>query len=282
MHTDRSILVCQIIAVLNPSHIIEVIRRFCCTSYVVVRRHSTHVLVVNGHAVSSRKKGGRKNFVVDEITLNIMEDFDAKTLGAFKKEQLIEMVLTIQKEKNELKLQQKVTNSLDDRVTELERSHYLYKQYGRRESVEITGIPTDVDDNNLENEVIRIYNEAKVEVDSSPVTKKDISACHRIGKRGNTIVRFVNRKFASEGLYKGRNLKGTQLYNGAPVYINNSFCPEFKKYGYIIRNLKRQSLLEGYKIKNGVYQIKLGPLDKFEEISHINDFAKFGLDIGSY
>ena len=179
-------------------------------------------------------------------------------------------------------MQQKETHSLEDRVTELERSHYLYKQYGRRESVEITGIPTEVDDKNLEEEVIKIYNEANVDVDGSGLTKKDISACHRIGKRGNTIVRFVNRKFASGGLFKGKNLKGTQLYNGTPVYINNSFCPEFQKYGYIIRNLKRQSLREGYKIKHGIYQIKLGTSVKFEEISHIKDFAKFGLDVSGY
>ena len=212
--------------------------------------------------------------------------FDTEKLGEFKKEELIEMVIVLQQEKNMLKIERaetkKETKSIVDRVTELERSHFLYLQYSRRESVEITGIPADIDHKNLEKEVLKIYNEAKVEVHGNKITNMDISACHRIGKHGVTIVRFVNRKFAMEGLYKGKNLKGSKLYGNSPIYINNSFCQEFGKYGYIIRNLKKRKLIEAYKIRNGVFQIKKEPDDIFVEISHVTDFGKYGLNVDEF
>ena len=171
---------------------------------------------------------------------------------------------------------------LDDRVIALERSHYLYLQYGRRESIEITGIPEQVKQEDLEKEVEKIYNEIKVEVHGRQMNTSDISACHRVGKKGVTIVRFVNRKFATEGLFKGKNLKGTKLYGNIPIYINNSFCKEFKFYGYIIRKLKTRAQIDAYKIKNGVYQIKTLGNDNYVEVSHISDFNKYNLDIASF
>ena len=167
---------------------------------------------------------------------------------------------------------------MNERITVLERSQYLYEQYGRRESVELTGIPNSVQQKDLEDEVIDIFNEAKVTVDDSQLTKKDITACHRIGKRGVTIVRFVNRKFAYQILRNGKNLKDSNLYENR-VYVNNSFCREYSKYGYIIRTLKKERRITGYKVRHGVNQIQLEEKGEFQEISHISDFANHGLDV---
>ena len=164
-----------------------------------------------------------------------MDMFDEKKLAEFKKPQLIELVLELQKEKNLLIKQKENVSDIQTRLCELERSHFLYLQYGRRESVEITGIPKEVPQEDLEQEVIKIYKEAKVSVHGKELSNFDISACHRIGKRDVTIVRFTNRKFAMEGLYKGKNLKGTKLYGSSPIYINNSFCREEPSHGLVQR-----------------------------------------------
>ena len=207
--------------------------------------------------------------------------FDPTKLEQFKKNQLIELVLELQKEKEDLKKQQTYMEDVMTRVVQLERSHYLYEQYGRRESIEISGIPVNIEQDELENAVIEIYKEAKAEIHGRQLKRKDISACHRIGKNGVTIVRFVNRKAAYAGLYNAKNLKNSKLYN-SDIFINNSFCREFKKYGYIIRKLKKNNLIDGYKVKQGVHQIKrLGHAD-FVEISHITDFEKYGLDGKQY
>ena len=57
-----------------------------------------------------------------------------------------------------------------------------------------------------------------------------------IGKKGVTTCKFVNRKFANEGLYKTHPVYGQ-------TYINNSMCTEFSKYGYYIRKLKKDKLI---------------------------------------
>ena len=155
----------------------------------------------------------------------------------------------------------------------------MYEQYGRRECIEITGIPTDIAQEDLEEQVIKIYNEAKVEVHGRELNRFDISAYHRLGKKSVTIVKFVNRKCTYAGLSKGKNLKGSKLYGNSPIYINNSFCKEFNRFGFLIRKLKRSSHIAGYKVKNGVYQIKTVENGVFVEISHTSDFSKYNLDV---
>ena len=124
--------------------------------------------------------------------------FDKKTLNEFRKDHLVELVLELQKEKNALMIQGETIKTLDDRVVQMERSQFLYEQYGRRESAEITGIPVNIgkdktDSYDLEAAVIDVWNEAGAKVHGNELTHDQIAACHRIGKKGITIVRFVNR-----------------------------------------------------------------------------------------
>ena len=59
----------------------------------------------------------------------------------------------------------------------LEENSNSLGQFGRRSNLEITGIPDDVDDHDLEEKVIEVLDKTDVNVSS-----KDIEACHRIGK----------------------------------------------------------------------------------------------------
>ena len=126
--------------------------------------------------------------------------FDSKILGDLKKPQLVEIILELQKEKNSLKLQSNNIGEISDRSTDLERSHFLYLQYGRRSSIEISGIPPEVEQNDLEKHVIKIFREAKVEVQGKYLDHHDIEACYRIGKKsGNYSFRqseFCTRRSA--------------------------------------------------------------------------------------
>ena len=47
----------------------------------------------------------------------------------------------------------------------------------------------------------------------------------------------------------------------------------------MIRKLKGRGDIEGYKVISGVYHIKVSKNSVFEEISHISDFGKYGLNI---
>ena len=65
------------------------------------------------------------------------------------------------------------------------------------EIVLISGIPADIEQRNLEDEVIKIYDEIDAKVHRKSLDHFDMEACHRIGKKDTVIVQFVNRKFTS-------------------------------------------------------------------------------------
>ena len=58
----------------------------------------------------------------------------------------------------------------------------MLEQSGRRNNIEITGIPDTVQDNELENKVIGIFDAIGVEANSA-----DFDDCHRFGKSKITV-----------------------------------------------------------------------------------------------
>ena len=70
------------------------------------------------------------------------------------------------------------------------------KQYSRRDTIEIAGIKQDVADEHIEEECLKILKASKVKVANKFPTSIDIQAAHRKGRKGNVVVKFVNRKFA--------------------------------------------------------------------------------------
>ena len=57
----------------------------------------------------------------------------------------------------------------------------IWEQYRRRNNLETTGIPDDINDKNLEEKVIQVLSEIQFIVSSS-----DTQACHSIGKSRNS------------------------------------------------------------------------------------------------
>ena len=74
------------------------------------------------------------------------------------------------------RLRSRIIN-LEKKVISLEENSNSLVQYGRRNNLEITGIPDDVDDQKLEEKVIQMLDKIDVNVSS-----KNVEACHRIGK----------------------------------------------------------------------------------------------------
>ena len=108
--------------------------------------------------------------------------------------------------------QKKKVNVLENKILTLESEHNPLEEYGARNNIEITGIPDNVPDQNLEEKIVDILNEITVNV--SP---KDIEACHRVGvsksSSKRTIVRFINRKHAKKALTSRKNLRKSSSPN---------------------------------------------------------------------
>ena len=95
------------------------------------------------------------------------------------------------------KLQEKVKN-LEEKINQVAVSTESTNQYGRRNNIEISGIPDFVKDEDLEDTVKDIMENIDVKT-----KKRDIEACHRLPPTKNNkkvIVRFISRKICDEAL----------------------------------------------------------------------------------
>ena len=124
----------------------------------------------------------------------------------------------------------------------LERSHFKHLQYCRHKSIEIHGIPDNVDDKNLEPKILADIGIEKIE-------PWQVHACHRLKNKKNTIIRLVLRKTADSALYKLGNFKKMdKTLVGLPVdaklYINESLCPPYKFLYFKIWQLFKHKLIQ--------------------------------------
>jgi hypothetical protein len=118
-------------------------------------------------------------------------------------------------------------------------------QYGRLENIEIGGIPTTVNDQQLQASVSEVLK--KIDVNT---TKNDFHAVHRLGKeKKNTIVRFVNRKKADEvfkNIEKVKEADFSAISGRGKIYINSNLTPEYKKLHYKLKLCKQAGRIANY------------------------------------
>ncbi len=135
----------------------------------------------------------------EKKTMSFIHDLTAEKLTTMEPNQLIQLTLAL-KEENErlitLANDETTSKRYDERLERLERELNLQKQYERRSSIEISGIPESIDDNKIEDTVINVLKAAGSKVHNRDATYFDTQAAHRKGKKGVVIYKFVNRKFA--------------------------------------------------------------------------------------
>lgn len=166
-------------------------------------------------------------------------------------------------------------NDLQKRLYSAEVNINALEQYGRRNNVEIQGIPESVEPQELEETVIEVLNKIDLNVSSN-----DIEACHRVGKPNHnsrkTIIRFVNRKFAKKALLNRKNLKSANTsslgLDNKKIFINENLSRANSKIAYYSRSLKRSSLIEKCFTKDGVVHISSPDVQngKLIKVLHLN------------
>ena len=107
----------------------------------------------------------------------------------------------------------------------LEKDLNRLNQYGRRENIELSGIPNNIPQERLEEVVIDILCYIGLE----DLESYDIAECHRIHK-SNVIVRFVNRKHAIQSLQNKKYLKGCRrdFRFNQNIYMYENLCPAYR------------------------------------------------------
>ena len=114
------------------------------------------------------------------VTLDTISSLETKSLARFDEVQnelpnVKNIIIKNLQEENE-RLQKRVS-FLDKKIISLESKHNMLEQYGRRNNLEITGIPDSVLQQDLENKVVDILNAIGVNVSND-----DFEDCHRIEK----------------------------------------------------------------------------------------------------
>ena len=162
----------------------------------------------------------------------------------------------------------KVNTLLEKHVIELEKSQAKAEQYSRRNNVEISGIPHEILDNNLEDKVIDIYKDAGIEIGHM-----DIEGCHRLplsrndaGGTKRVIVKFVNRKH-SEDMLRLKKI----ISSRSKVFISNSLCPFYRYLWGKCKDLKRRGIFNQGFCLGAVVTIKVSENGPLVKIYHEND-----------
>ena len=178
------------------------------------------------------------------------------------------------------KLRQKVS-FLENKIHKTSSMIESNNQYVRRNNVEIIGIPSSVEDTDLEERVISILNEIDV-----PVEESDIEACHRLpvskyskNKNKKTIVRFVNRKKCSEIFNNNNKLKhidtnSIKLPEGTKIFINQNLNVYFQRLSWKCRVLKRKKQISSFRYQNECFLIKMSESDKPKKVCSDEDIEK--------
>ena len=134
----------------------------------------------------------------------------------------------------------KKINNLEKKVISLQENSSSLEQYDRSNSLEITGILDNVENQNLEKKIIEILD--KIDINAS---RQYTEVCHRIGKLKNfsktTIVRFVNGKHANKALVNRKGLKNIDrtsigLEKLQSIFINEKLTPTNNKIAFHCRN----------------------------------------------
>ena len=243
---------------------------------------STH----NYNTRSSNDATNHTNFTTvssesDTATLNPLTNLKSRLLARFDAVQsellnVKNIIIKNLREENE-RLQEKVSQ-LDKKIISLESRHNMLEQYGRRNNLEITGIPNSVPQKDLESKVVNILSAI-----GDNVSKDDFEDCHRIGKSCDnskkTIVRFTNRKIVKDALYKRKQLKNIdkaalEMQNDAMLFLNENLSEENNKIAFLCRKLKREGVITNTYTANGIVRlscvsIKNGRIQKVPHISYL-------------
>ena len=207
------------------------------------------------------------------LALDYQQKYDI-TLDKISKE-LAELRKSYNKLESDLAITKAVNESLRNQILTLERQCWSNAQYSRRETLEISGIPENIDDGELEGKVLTVLSKLDVNIDPA-----NVEACHwlKSNNKGKKAILKLSRRKDSDEIRRVRSkLKTTDLKPigiTTPVYINDSLCFYYKKLWSKCKKLWTNKFIFGYWVSNGSIKIRISERSPVKVISHIVDLEK--------
>ena len=189
----------------------------------------------------------------------------------------------------ENRLLQKRVRGNEKRMIKLERQANMTEQNNRKNNIEIEGIPSSVQDNELRAVVADLLNR----ISAQEISTGDIEAVHRLFSKREphpTIVRMkrnlleeIRSKAAKEKLKGIGRTMG--CLNGSKIYINDNLSPNMRNLAFQARLLKANNVITDTWFSNAAVRIRRKPGDRPIKIVHeedlflaFPDFDKFTFD----
>ena len=196
-----------------------------------------------------------------EELLNMVTDYQNKfdNMLSNMNAEIISLRDRFTKMKSQLLVTRRVNDNLVKQNRILERKCAANEQYSRRECLEISGIPDSIPNNNLEETVLKIFNETGVTVNS-----RDVEACHRLNQKANpkkVIIKLSKRKDVARVMNNKKKLKSMKPQNiglpsGCKIYINESLCKYYKYLWWKCKLLQTRGSIQSFWVTNGSIRIR--------------------------
>ena len=169
----------------------------------------------------------------------------------------------------------KVNYALVKQLSSVERQCWKNSQYSRLKCVEVAGIPSSVEHDQLEPTACRILHHIGVNISGYK-----IEACHRLGKNSDrTIAKFSSRKDWEHTMRVKKDLKDLDasdldLAAGKKLYINDSLCPYYRELWNKVKKLWKKKKIFSYFTVSGTVRIRLQEKGPYSIIAHIDDLKE--------
>ena len=152
----------------------------------------------------------------------------------------------------------------------IRESQVKNEQYNRRNNVEISGIPHEILDNNLEDKVIEICKDAGIEIGHM-----NIEGCYQLPLSGNNaggtkrvIVKFEDRKHSEDMPWLNKIIS-----SHSKAFISNLLCPDYHYLWGKCKDLQRITFNEVFCL-GAVVTTKVSKNGPLVKIYHENDLYK--------
>ena len=162
---------------------------------------------------------------------------------------------------------------LEERLIKLEGRMSEQEHYSRRECIELVGLPSNINGEELENAVVKTFQVAGINIG-----RRNFHAVHRLADQRAVIVKLTNRSDAIDIQRQKKKLRtlgaeDQRKLNSQKIYLNESLCP---KYRQLLRKcnalLKRGECIGFYTI-NGKIKVKINE-DQKKIIGHNVDLIQ--------
>ena len=150
---------------------------------------TSHLNMSSTHGYNTRSKERSDSKILDEISKlreELVENFK-KGSTDIKGEIINLKEVIIKNLQNENKRLNDEVSQLKEKIISIESKSNSVEQYGRRNNMEINGIPNSISDDHLESNAINVLSNAT----NVHVTADNIGACHRIGKSTENCLLFL-------------------------------------------------------------------------------------------